>query len=85
MPITTTSRDAGSGAALRQKPKLASSNLPLASVIQSLDSPTIAVRLMATNAARTKVLEENTVPPDAFIASLVLAHLEQEVAAALVP
>src|SRR5438067_9194987 len=87
MPITATSRDAGSGVNLRQKVKPASSTLPLASAIQSLDWPMRAIRLMATNAAAAKALEENTAPPAAFIETpvlLVLAHLEQEVAAGLV-
>src|SRR5437870_13024259 len=85
MPITATSRCARSVPRLRQTENSASSSLALRSSIQSLACPMSAVRAMATKAAAANDFEENAVRPVLLMNASVLADLEQEVAAALMP
>src|SRR5438477_6679293 len=78
MPITATSRFTGSGEILRETMKAASSSFALASAIQSADCATTAAYAISTK-PMPKDLRRGS-----FIGRSILAHLEQEVAAALV-
>src|SRR6266478_2639620 len=79
MPITATSRFTGSGEIFRETMNAASSSLALASAIQSVDCATTAAKPISANPM------PNERSRGSFIGRSVLAHLEEEVAAALVP